>query len=370
MTASNQTVANGASIAASSLFWASDPDGDALTQYAFDFKTVNANSGHFVVNGVMQAPSLIHLTAAQLAQTTYQAGTGTSDDILVNAFDGAAWGAAPAEFVISTPANLRPAVTASNQTIGNGASIAASSLFSASDPDGDALTQCAFDFKTVNANSGHFVVNGVVQALGLIHLTPAQLAQTTYQGGVGTSDDFLAKALYGTAWGATPAESLINSTLSATIGAGQTLELGSAYSGTVTFTANTGTLKLDTSSSFTSTVSGLTGQDTLDLLDINFATLQQPSFSGTSSGGTLTVTDGLHTAVIALSGNYLSSPFVPSIDGRGGSLIVDPPLGGPVAANDSATDTGGSHGGKVAVREPVQADGVVPEHLALAFGEH
>src|SRR5207302_2563772 len=102
VTASNLTIANGASVAGPSLFTASDPDGDPLTEYAFEFKTVNANSGHFVVNGVVQTPGLIHLTAAQLAQTTYQAGVGTSDDLLVNAFDGAAWGMA-AEFVISTP---------------------------------------------------------------------------------------------------------------------------------------------------------------------------------------------------------------------------------------------------------------------------
>src|SRR5207302_1504330 len=194
VTASNQVIANGACIAASSLFLASDPDGDAMMQYSLAFMSLNANSGHFVVNGVVQAPGLLHLTAAQLAQTTYQAGVGTSDDILVNAFEIGRASCREGVLVFSAAVNLRPVVTASNHAIANGASIAASLLFSASDVDGDALAQYVYEFKTVNANSGHFVVNGVVQAPGLIHLTPAQLAQTIYQAGVGTSDDILVNA--------------------------------------------------------------------------------------------------------------------------------------------------------------------------------
>ena len=47
------------------------------------------------------------------------------------------------------------------------------------------------------------------------------------------------------------------------------------------------------------------------------------------AGGTysLTVTDGTHTANIALLGNYLASTFVASSDGHGGTLVVDPPGG-------------------------------------------
>jgi hypothetical protein len=40
---------------------------------------------------------------------------------------------------------------------------------------------------------------------------------------------------------------------------------------------------------------------------------------------TLHVTDGTHTANIALMGNYMASTFVASSDGRGGTLVVDPP---------------------------------------------
>jgi hypothetical protein len=109
-----------------------------------------------------------------------------------------------------------------------------------------------------------------------------------------------------------------------TIDAGTTVELNSAFDGLVTFAASTGTLKLDNSSSFSGIVAGMSGQDTIDLVDINFASAQQPTYSGTNSGGTLSVTDGTHTANIALLGQYMAS-FVKSADGFGGTLIQDAP---------------------------------------------
>jgi autotransporter-associated beta strand protein len=106
-----------------------------------------------------------------------------------------------------------------------------------------------------------------------------------------------------------------------------TLELhaGAVVSGSVTFAGNMGTLKLDDPSSFRGTVVGMSGQDTIDFADINPTTVHQPGYSGTSTGGTLTVTDGSHTANIALLGNYMASSFVASSDDHGGTLITDPP---------------------------------------------
>jgi hypothetical protein len=51
--------------------------------------------------------------------------------------------------------------------------------------------------------------------------------------------------------------------------------------------------------------------------------------NATSAGGTLHVTDGTHTANIALLGNYMASVFVAGSDGHGGTAVTDPPaLGG------------------------------------------
>ena len=109
-----------------------------------------------------------------------------------------------------------------------------------------------------------------------------------------------------------------------TIGAGETLEVISTYSGQVSFTASTGILELLNSSGFAGTVAGMTGQDTIDFADIDPTKVQRPTYSGTASGGTLTVTDGSHTANIALLGNYIASTFVTSSDGHGGTNVVDP----------------------------------------------
>jgi hypothetical protein len=205
VTASNLTVTPGASLAASSLFSVTDPQGFAITEYAFEDLTGN---GHFVVNGVAQpANQVMYLTAAQLAQTTFNAGLSGSDNILVNAFDGVAWagtsaGNVPAEFQISVNYQ-RPVVTASNQTVAPGASVAAASLFSVTDPQGYAITEYAFEDLTGN---GHFVVNGVAQpANQVMYLTPAQLAQTTFKAGLSGSDDILVNAFDGVAWAGTSA---------------------------------------------------------------------------------------------------------------------------------------------------------------------
>jgi hypothetical protein len=122
-----------------------------------------------------------------------------------------------------------------------------------------------------------------------------------------------------------------------TIAAGATVELSSAFAGSVTFAGSSGTLQLDNSSSFTGTVAGMTGNDTIDLEGIKF-TNQQPTYSPAS--GTLTVTEGTHSANIALLGNYLASSFVASSDGHGGTNIVDPSL---IASNQQTLLTQPHH---------------------------
>jgi microcystin-dependent protein len=116
-----------------------------------------------------------------------------------------------------------------------------------------------------------------------------------------------------------------SSSTSLAVAPGATVEISSAFDKQATFVGDTGTLKLDDPSSFSGTVAGMSGQDTIDFAGINFATVQSPTYSGDSSGGTLAVTDGTHSANIALLGNYLASTFVASSDGHGGTSVVDPP---------------------------------------------
>jgi hypothetical protein len=85
---------------------------------------------------------------------------------------------------------------------------------------------------------------------------------------------------------------------------------------------------IDQSSTFTGTIAGqLATGDVIDLLDINAGANATVGYSGGNSPGTLSVSDGMHTARIELLGNYMASSFVVSSDGHGGTAVVDP-LGG------------------------------------------
>ena len=118
--------------------------------------------------------------------------------------------------------------------------------------------------------------------------------------------------------------STVNVGQPATIANGATVEIDGASAQSVIFEGTTGTLKLDDAPAFTGEVSGLTGADALDLVDVSYGPNTTATFLGNTSGGTLTVTDGTHTANIALVGNYLSSNWDLSSDGNGGTVVVDP----------------------------------------------
>jgi hypothetical protein len=104
---------------------------------------------------------------------------------------------------------------------------------------------------------------------------------------------------------------------------GGALEMMKAFNEAVTFTGASGTLELARSQSYTATVTGfsVSGRTALDLGDIRFIGAGEATFSGTATGGTLTVSDGTHTAKIALSGDYLGASFTTSRDGSGGVLV-------------------------------------------------
>ena len=87
----NVPATNGQVIAATSLFTASDPDGDGITQY--DLRDTGTGGGRFLVNGAVKSANRdIIVPATQLAQVTYRAGKGT-DTLSVRANDGTQWGA-------------------------------------------------------------------------------------------------------------------------------------------------------------------------------------------------------------------------------------------------------------------------------------
>jgi autotransporter passenger strand-loop-strand repeat protein len=120
---------------------------------------------------------------------------------------------------------------------------------------------------------------------------------------------------------------------SATISGGR-LEVASGGltgSGPTTFTSAGGDLQLDASLGFHGLVAGFGSPpgvtEEIDLRDIAFGSSTTRSFIEASNhlSGTLTVTDGVHTANIALLGQYMASQFHLATDGPAGTLVTDPP---------------------------------------------
>jgi hypothetical protein len=113
----------------------------------------------------------------------------------------------------------------------------------------------------------------------------------------------------------------------ATIGAGATLDVSIADSASVTFNSSTGTLKLDNPSTFTGEIynfSGngtLSGSDQIDLTNINYNSVHD-----SYANGVLTVADGTTTDTLNFSGTYVLANFSFASDGKGGTIVYDPPV--------------------------------------------
>ena len=139
MTAPDFSASKGQLITASSLFSASDADGDNLLYFFYD-NSAAATSGHFTVNGVVQAANTTFAVVGGTAGVaTFTAGTASSDDLFVNAWDGSLY-SGPKEFHVNIPANHAPTVTASDISTSRGDILTASQLFSAN--DAEATTCC------------------------------------------------------------------------------------------------------------------------------------------------------------------------------------------------------------------------------------
>ena len=112
-----------------------------------------------------------------------------------------------------------------------------------------------------------------------------------------------------------------------TIANGANFEISSASADEVTFASITGQLQLDHSQSFAGTVAGFGNQDQIDLRDIAFSanTTLGYSTNGVNGGGTMTASDGVDVAKIAVLGQYAASSFVMASDGHGGTLITEAP---------------------------------------------
>ena len=98
---------------------------------------------------------------------------------------------------------------------------------------------------------------------------------------------------------------------------GAVLDLNASDTQNVIFSGDSGKLQIDTSS-FGGYISGLTAGDQIDLSTIGYG----PNTTGTYSNGILTITDGVHSISMTLTGDYSNAHFAGSSDGHGGTLIT------------------------------------------------
>jgi hypothetical protein len=214
-TAATQTVAANATVGAGTLFSATDANGNG-TIAAYEFVDVGVGGGRFRVNGTAMGEgdgSNWTVSAAQLGQTTYTGGASAgSETVWVRAQDSSGAYSTWQKWTMQTQAgggggggNVAPVVTptAANQSVARNATVAAGTLFSATDANGNGtITQ--YEFVDAYAANGHFAVNGTARAGGdgtNFIVSAAQLAQTTYVGGSSAGTDLLwVRASDGTAW--------------------------------------------------------------------------------------------------------------------------------------------------------------------------
>ena len=195
VTVSNITLLQNSTVAASNLFSVSNPVGASpITSYAFYDDLRSASSGEFLFNGVPEPKGTYQpliVTAAQLSEVTFQAGT-TEDDLYLAAYDGSV-ASNIGHFQVSIAA---PVVTVSDVTLLQGSTVAASSLFSVINPVGASpITSYAFYDNLRSASSGEFLFNGVPEPKGTYQpliVSAAQLSEVTFQAGTTGDDLYLA----------------------------------------------------------------------------------------------------------------------------------------------------------------------------------
>ncbi len=143
---------------------------------------------------------------------------------------------------------------------------------------------------------------------------------------------------------------------------GGTADFTSTFNQKVRFvTGAAGVLELARSRIYTGAIVGFsrTGDTSLDLADIAFGGSTRVSYSGTTTSGVLTVTDGTHSAHIKLRGDYTASTFNVSSDGHGGTTLVDPTRSPPHVFIAAMAGMGASGaGGAIGARPDVERSGL------------
>jgi len=175
-----------------------DADHDPIVSYRF---TDLGSSGTYLwFNNNIASGTSVVVPAAQLANLwIHGAATTGTDTLQVEVFDGYQWSAPQDISIAIRNANHPPVVSAATTTFGLGQSVAASSIFTSSDADGDTITQYEI---THTGGGSSLQLNG--QSLNTVTIAAADLSHLTIlTSSVNRSTDtFTVQAFDGYNWSA------------------------------------------------------------------------------------------------------------------------------------------------------------------------
>ncbi|WOH56056.1 DUF4347 domain-containing protein [Bradyrhizobium sp. BWC-3-1] len=173
---------------------------------------------------------------------------------------------------------------------------------------------------TIDATGAHALVIDT----GTNVVVNAGTLEATGSGGLTIESAIANSGLLWANGGTVTAQAEVTGSGTAEISGTGTMEFGAASSANIIFDANaTGHLILDDAFHFTGAVSGLAASNDIDLKGIAFGADTTLSFTENQAGtgGTLTVSDGAHTANIVLLGQYDPTAFNEKADTTTGTVI-------------------------------------------------
>ncbi|MDX2222299.1 MAG: hypothetical protein SFV21_06095 [Rhodospirillaceae bacterium] len=195
VSAANVTLARNQVVLPAALFSFADADGVSL-MFTVSNVTADTRAGYWMVDG-QQLMGQFVISQANLARLSYRVGTAGTNTLSIIATDGVAT-SAPASFQVSAPPNTTPTISAPNVTLSRNQAIAATSLFSFADADGDSLM---FTVNNVTGNpaAGFWAVDGE-RLMGEFVISQANLRRLSYQVGSAGSNTLSVRATDGMAW--------------------------------------------------------------------------------------------------------------------------------------------------------------------------
>ena len=362
--ASNLSAAAGQALALSNLVTILDPGGVGYANLQLWDSAGTPAGGEFLINGSVQpANATISVSQANVAHAVFDVGTSGTDVLYAQLVQNDGTLGGWKQFAVTAVQGVAPSLVVSSVSgATRGQTLSLSSLVTILDPSGVGYQKLELWDSNGTVTGGQFVVGGVAKAGNVeIDVNSSTFANTVYDVGTLGGTDTLKAALVLNN-GTTTAQQQF--TVSAPPGvapvlvqAGATVNIGASFTGQIEFLGSTGTVVLQNPSSFQGSIVGMSGDDTIDLSGYVYQTTSKqgtggshiitlvPSvtttYSGTTSGGTLTIADtiGSLTMTVALVGDYSTAAFWASSDGNGGTDIVDPPLAGPVSATDDSSES-------------------------------